>query len=256
MFNQADRSLRVRRAHKYKHDPPHDALIPYLQLSGFIGVAHCSYFPVDHDLISALVERWWPETHTFHLPVGECTITLEDVSIQLGLPIDGLPVTGSTYHDWIDLCERLLGVTPPDDEMRGGGLSMSWLSSYFHTIPPGADEIVLQRHARAYILRLIGGMLFPDKSGRYVHLMYLPLLEDLTAAGQYSWGSACLAYLYRELCKATNYDTREIGGASILVQMWAWDRFPLLAPTLLDPNNYDIIEHAIDRSQFRPLGYR
>ncbi|MBA0809058.1 hypothetical protein Gohar_024742 [Gossypium harknessii] len=29
------------------------------------------------------------KTHTFHLPCGECTITLDDVSLQLGLPIGG-----------------------------------------------------------------------------------------------------------------------------------------------------------------------
>ncbi|QHN77050.1 uncharacterized protein DS421_19g649300 [Arachis hypogaea] len=49
--------------------------------------------------IDALVERCRPETHTFHLPHGECTITLEDVAMIFGLRTHGLPVTGSTDHN-------------------------------------------------------------------------------------------------------------------------------------------------------------
>ncbi|KAK5776784.1 hypothetical protein PVK06_044748 [Gossypium arboreum] len=41
-----------------------------------------------YNLISALVKRWRPETHTFYLSCGECTVTLEDVAFQLGLPIN------------------------------------------------------------------------------------------------------------------------------------------------------------------------
>ncbi|MFQ6636576.1 hypothetical protein Gotur_013787 [Gossypium turneri] len=51
---------------------------------------------LDPTLVSALVERWKSETHTFYLPCDECTITLEDVALQLGLPVDGSVVTGST----------------------------------------------------------------------------------------------------------------------------------------------------------------
>ncbi|MBA0871226.1 hypothetical protein Goshw_022992 [Gossypium schwendimanii] len=38
---------------------------------------------------------WRPETHTFHLSYGGCTITLEDVQLQLGLPVDGFVLPNS-----------------------------------------------------------------------------------------------------------------------------------------------------------------
>jgi len=49
----------------------------------------CSVVTGDPGLISAFVERWLSDTSTFHLPVGELTITLDDVSSLLHLPISG-----------------------------------------------------------------------------------------------------------------------------------------------------------------------
>ncbi|CAI0559408.1 unnamed protein product [Linum tenue] len=43
----------------------------------------------DAGLITALVERWQPESSTFHLSFGEVMITLEDVATLTGLAIDG-----------------------------------------------------------------------------------------------------------------------------------------------------------------------
>ena len=45
---------------------------------------------IDHCLICAFVERWHEETLSFHLPFGEMTVTLDDVSCLLHLPIDGM----------------------------------------------------------------------------------------------------------------------------------------------------------------------
>uniref|UniRef100_A0A2N9IHE9 Aminotransferase-like plant mobile domain-containing protein n=1 Tax=Fagus sylvatica TaxID=28930 RepID=A0A2N9IHE9_FAGSY len=144
----------------------HARFIPYLQRAGFYGIAKLGFIKMDWALITALVERWRQETHTFHLPHG------------------------STELNWSELCLQLLGVSPPPNNY------------------------------------------FADKSGEKVHLMFLPMLEDFDAAGWYSWGSAVLAWLYRELCRATDPDSCDIAGALILVQLWAWSRFPHISPAI------------------------
>ena len=55
---------------------------------------------IDHCLISALVEQWRPKTHTFHLPHGEMSITLQDVEVLYGLPIEGEVLVGPIA--WVD----------------------------------------------------------------------------------------------------------------------------------------------------------
>jgi hypothetical protein len=48
---------------------------------------------MDSAALMSLVDRWRPETDTFHLPCGEITVTLQDIAMILGLPIDGAPVS-------------------------------------------------------------------------------------------------------------------------------------------------------------------
>ena len=114
---------------------------------------------------------------------GECTITLEDVAIQLGLRCDRHPVCGHTAFPWLDVCQYLLGVAPPPQLLDGQRLSVTWLAETFNHFPPDANDEVIRWFTRAYIMRLIGGYLMPDRSGHRVPLMYLSLLEDFELAG-------------------------------------------------------------------------
>ncbi|MFQ6633874.1 hypothetical protein Gotur_010274 [Gossypium turneri] len=113
------------------HAPPSPLVENYLREAGFWHVATVGRgYKVDPKLISALIERWRLETHTFHLPCGECTVTLEDVSLQLGLPVDGYPVTGSAQSsNWPAVCYELLGANP--EKMDGGKIEMGWLRDTF-----------------------------------------------------------------------------------------------------------------------------
>lgn len=45
------------------------------------------YESISHGLVCALAKRWHEETSNFHLPVGEMTVTLDDVACLLDIPI-------------------------------------------------------------------------------------------------------------------------------------------------------------------------
>ena len=57
-----------------------------------VGLERSRRFSLDRSLPTALVDRWRPKTHTFHIPFGEMAPTLHDVAMLLGLPIAGAPV--------------------------------------------------------------------------------------------------------------------------------------------------------------------
>lgn len=47
------------------------------------------YSTVNHVVLNAFVERWHSKTSSFHLPLGEMSITLDNVLCLLHLPIRG-----------------------------------------------------------------------------------------------------------------------------------------------------------------------
>ncbi|RVW27261.1 Serine/threonine-protein phosphatase 7 long form-like [Vitis vinifera] len=218
----------------------------YVMQSGFYGVYRVGHISLDWPLITSLVERWRPETHTFHLPIGEMTVTLQDVAMILGLRIHGPPITGTCDIDWSLLCSELLGVVPPPSQIRGSSISARWLREQFSYPPAGVDDVILQRYARAFILALLGGALFADKTGTHVQLCYLPLLRDFTEISHYSWGSAVLAYLYRELCRASLDSATEISGPITLLQLWSWERLHVGRPDFGRPPVPIVVPHVHD----------
>ena len=83
-----------------------------------------------------------------------------------------------------------------------------------------------------------------DKSNDRLHLIWVQQLEDLRNPRRYSWGSACLTWLYRELCRASDKKASQIGGCLLLVQYWAWAKFLYLC---------QIVEHDLLIGAYGPL---
>ncbi|KAF1899611.1 hypothetical protein Lal_00019739 [Lupinus albus] len=116
---------------------------------------------------------------------------------------------------------------------------MSCLESTFQQLLEYADDFVIHQHARAFNLRMIGGFIMPDTSGLRFHLMYLPLLQDLSETYQYSWISIVLECLYRGLCRAALISRQiDIGECLLLLQSWVYDRISILAPKLHDNTSH------------------
>ena len=86
-------------------------------------------------------EHCHPETHTFHVPIGEMTATLQDVAIILGLRIHRPTVAETFVFNVAELCGELLGVTPPIDALRGSSISIWWLCDQLSTPAPDVDEV-------------------------------------------------------------------------------------------------------------------
>ncbi|CAN0827444.1 Serine/threonine-protein phosphatase 7 long form homolog [Linum grandiflorum] len=105
---------------------------------------------LDYDLLEAFIERWQPDTNSFHLPFGEMTITLHDVRYILQVPIKGKCLRDSDQADLRAEMASLLGLSEIDlDTACLPGTKANWIKK---------DE------AKIYLMCLLGTNLLPDKS--------------------------------------------------------------------------------------------
>ncbi|KAL5186945.1 Protein MAIN-LIKE 1 [Glycine soja] len=142
--------------------------------TGLSPLIRCSVITTDPGLISALVERWHRETSTFHLPVGELTITLDDVASLLHLPITGALHTFEPLvtSDAIGLLMELLEVSHEEatfETRQAGGphVRLGWLGNLYQSQCRARRWVVA---ACTYLLHLVGCTLFAKKSSTHAHM--------------------------------------------------------------------------------------
>ncbi|XP_028054198.1 protein MAIN-LIKE 1-like [Camellia sinensis] len=195
-------------------------------------LARCTYRFVNKLLISNFVERWQPETNTFHMAVGEMALTLDDVGTILGLLIVGksVSVPDVTDHHGVILLVYGLGITERaayEEVSTAGGNSvrLEWLRSQFAGVTDSDPKKATQCSARAYLLFLLGCTLFSDKSGGRAPVVYFDLLMDLGFIHTYAWGAAALVFLYRQLGYASRSRVKQMGGYMTILEAWIYEHF-------------------------------
>ena len=146
-----------------------DRIVPILERFRLHHVARFGRFQIDRDLIGAAVERFRRETHSFHTPVGEISITLQDVSILWGLPINGQPITGHSDENWSSEVVEFFGREeegylayrrPPGTyHMLTEWLRDPWINPQDPTtarLPADADENEIRRYEQnKYLIPMI-----------------------------------------------------------------------------------------------------
>ncbi|KAJ1412149.1 Aminotransferase-like, plant mobile domain [Sesbania bispinosa] len=160
----------------------------------------CTNSLVDMSLLSTFAERWHRDICSFHLSIGEITITLDDVSSLLHLPI-------------IDHLVSLPAMSKEEANMM-----LVSLLRVSHRYAWAETEGNLDVVARAYLLHLVGCKNFADNSATLVRVGYLELFRDLAMVGTFAWGAVALAFLYENLKDASFYSTGQITGYMTLLQ--------------------------------------
>lgn len=210
-------------------DDEPEFVIDLVKKSGLYNIIKYLKKWIDVTLISTFVERWYPETNTFHFPFGEMTITLDDVHHILGILVVGKTFTSSssrriTYRVFNTLMLRGLGVSDSialvqHKKTSSFSIELPWLAKFFKNCDKEADEETMKITARAYLLYLLGSTIFNDKSGYRVPVYYLDALMDLDSAGDFNWGATTLCFLYRNLGLVSRANVKQITGFIPLIEI-------------------------------------
>ncbi|KAF6139905.1 hypothetical protein GIB67_009752 [Kingdonia uniflora] len=161
----------------------------------------------DNQVVLAMVERWWPSTHTFYLPCEELGITPRDFTVLIGIGIGiGEPII---FEDFYTEYDKALAIFPAMEfkDYEKGCISFAHLETYLdHTRVDFNDKGNTKVIFRAFMLLYFGGVLFGNsKSWARLELIGpLAILKNKTYT--INFGFAILRHLYYCLDQASKQE--------------------------------------------------
>ncbi|KAM7278282.1 hypothetical protein ACFE04_005416 [Oxalis oulophora] len=195
-------------------------------------MASMYHVPFNRDLILAFVQFWCPETNTFVFPWGEATITLEDVMILGGFPVLGKAVTkilGETGE--IDRAMNRKRIELTKTKARKASHS-AWID-HFMEITNNNNEGETDLEHVAFLSLWLSRYVFPSQ---IINKNVFPIAAELSKGAEVSLGPAVLAGLYSMLSSLKTRSSQVFLARPFqLVQLWVFERFPMLGPKFLNP---------------------
>lgn len=153
-----------------------------LRQVGLYYIAHFLEVTTNRAMIIALVERWHSKTCSFHLLIGEASITLEDVWHNLHIPISGRQVTFDCDDGISGLC-TLFKCEEQDLHIRGR-YDIRWDDFDY-------DDLIV------VIACTVAGLLIPDRHAHGFPVGWGHVIHDMIIDRRvFSWGPCLLVTLY------------------------------------------------------------
>ncbi|KAG5547966.1 hypothetical protein RHGRI_013604 [Rhododendron griersonianum] len=155
--------------------------------------------------------------------------SLEDVLYITGLPVDGLAIGHNTEGTYTDMCSKYLGENGCITD--GSEVCFSWLKEHFEMVPKEAEKNSpkILPFVRAFLMYILGSVVFPTKSGDTVSVHYLPLLQNMDEMDKYAWGANQLVHLHKSLSDCKKKQTKLIAGHTYSLLFFAMEHIPKLA---------------------------
>ncbi|KAL5224124.1 hypothetical protein ABZP36_010763 [Zizania latifolia] len=199
----------------------------------------------DRASLSALLSLWDPASHSFRLPAGAATFSLEDALLLAGLSPSGAPLDKALTAEEDDLRIRLVIEKEKIRELHpcardAGRVSADvWLEWFDSSIRPGEDDELRWLGFLAYWLAFFVTPKLRPRSSELPDLTFA-LAARLSHGEQIALGPAVVANLYADMDRIVTSGVEEgvsgrvdTWGPLLLLQVWMWERFECLRPPSL-----------------------